>query len=200
MLKNVRSHESYLSFIVEELDSIYKDKTFLKTFYLEPIIWCSLVDLTETEELLKHRYSSSPRGRKPRNPSDMLRSLMLMHYNHISSVDQWVYTLKTTPILAILSGFSPNNVPGVGTFYDFFNRLWLGSTPHLSNRKKRMLKKPKKKGKKNQKQEPKNPKIVEKLVKRALINKYIRYIPKAHDQLQTIFKLCLSINQQHKDY
>lgn len=188
MLKNVRSHESYLFFVVEQLDELYKDKTFLKAFYFEPIIWCSLVDLSDTDELLKHRYSSNPRGRKPRNPCDMLRSLMLMHYLHVTSVDQWVYTLKTTPVLAILSGFSPNNVPGVGTFYDFFNRLWLGSTPHLSNRKKRKLKKPRKKGKKNQKQEPKNPKIVERLVKRALKNREIKYTPKAHDQLQILFQ------------
>uniref|UniRef100_A0A1S2MGJ7 Transposase InsH N-terminal domain-containing protein n=1 Tax=Anaerobacillus isosaccharinicus TaxID=1532552 RepID=A0A1S2MGJ7_9BACI len=103
MLKNVRSHESYLSFVVEQLDELYKDKTFLKTFYSRPIIWCSLIDLTDAAMLLRHRYSSNPRGRKPRNPCDMLRSLMLMHYHNVTSVDQWVYHLKTTPIYAVLS-------------------------------------------------------------------------------------------------
>ncbi len=61
----------------------------------------------------------------------MLRSLMPMHHQKITSVDQWVFTLKTTPIFAILSGFSPDDVPGVGSFYDFFNRLWLASTDSL---------------------------------------------------------------------
>lgn len=28
------------------------------------------------------------------------------------------------PLYAILSGFEPGNTPGVGTFYDFINRLW----------------------------------------------------------------------------
>ncbi|WP_408010524.1 DDE transposase [Pseudalkalibacillus sp. A8] len=198
MLQNVRSHESYLHFVVEQLDIHYKNKTFLKDFFFEPIIWCSLMNLTDTAALLKHRYSSDPRGRKPRNPCDMLRSLLLMHQQQVTSVNQWVFTLKTTPILAILSGFSPDNVPGVGTFYDFFNRLWLRSTPHLSNRKKRKLKKSKKKGKKNQKLEPKNPHIVEKLVKRVLKNKNVRYTPKAHDQLQVLFQ-SLFVNKSESD-
>ncbi|WP_257347003.1 DDE transposase [Pseudalkalibacillus decolorationis] len=194
MLQNVRSHESYLHFVVEQSNKHFKDKRFLKDFYLDPIVWCSLMDLTDTAALLKHRYSSNPRGRKPRNPCDMLRSLLLMHQQHITSVDKWVFTLKTLPVFAILSGFSPDNVPGVGTFYDFFDRLWLAPTPHLTRRKKRKLKKPKKKGKKNQKLEPKNPRIVEKLVKRALKNKKVRYNPKAHDQLQILFQ-SLFVNQ-----
>lgn len=198
MLQHVRSHESYLQFVVEQLDSHYKDKIFLKKFYFEPVIWCSLMNLTDTAELLKHRYSSNPRGRKPRNPCDMLRSLLLMHYHKVTSVDKWVFHLKTNPILAILSGFVPNDVPGVGTFYDFFKRLWLAPTPHLSNQKKRKLKKPKKKGKKNQKLEPKNPNIVEKLVKRALKNKNVRYTPKAHDQLQLLFQ-SLFVNKSASD-
>lgn len=145
MLGNIRSHESYLKFIVEEFDKHSIRKPFLKDFYLEPIIWCSLINLTDTAVLTEHRYSSNLRGRKPRNPYDMLRSLMLMHYLRETSVDQWVITLKATPIFAILGGFSPDNVPGVGTFYDFFKRLWLHSTPHHSNRKKRKFKKPRKK-------------------------------------------------------
>ncbi|WP_400243876.1 hypothetical protein AB3U99_22035 [Niallia sp. JL1B1071] len=197
MLTDIRSHESYLHFVVEQLD-IHYNKKFLKDFYFEPIIWCSLIDLTDTTELLKQRYSSNPRGRKPRNPCDMLRSLMLMHYQKETSVDHWVFILKTTPIFAILSGFSPDNVPGVGTFYDFFKRLWLTSTPHLSNRKKRRLKKPRKKGKKNQKLEPKNPKIVEKLVNRALKNKKVHYKQKAHDQLQLLFQ-SLFVNKSASD-
>lgn len=113
MLEHIRNHEDYLNFVVEELNNHYTDKTFLKDFYFDHIIWCSLIDLTDTADLLKHRYSSNPKGRKPRNPCDMLRSLMLMHYLKVTSVDQWVFTLRTSPVYAILSGFSPDNVPGV---------------------------------------------------------------------------------------
>lgn len=77
----------------------------------------------------------------------MLRSLLLMNKLHVTQVDDWVNKLHTIPIYAILSGFPPDAVPGVGTFYDFFRRLWLANSPHLTGRKKRKLKKPKKKGK-----------------------------------------------------
>ena len=39
------------------------------------------------------------------------------------------------PLFAILSGFEFGNTPGVGTFYDFLNRLWDSDednmTPHI---------------------------------------------------------------------
>ncbi|MHA0858478.1 hypothetical protein [Paenibacillus sp. CMAA1364] len=35
----------------------------------------------------------------------------------------WVNIMKRTPIYAILSGFAFDDLPGVGTFYDFFKRL-----------------------------------------------------------------------------
>ncbi|KRG12978.1 hypothetical protein ACA29_09770 [Lederbergia galactosidilytica] len=111
-----------------------------------------------------------------------------MHYQKITSVDKWVYTLKTNPLMAILSGFSPDNVPGVGTFYDFFNRLWLAQTPYITKQKKKKLKKPRKKGKKNQKLAPRNPNIVQKLVHRALKHEKIHYTKKPIDQLQLLFQ------------
>ncbi len=86
MLTNIRTHKSYLTFVVEQLDLQFNDKPFLKDFYSKPIIWCSLMDLTNAATLLKHRYSSNSRGRKPRNPCDMLRSLLLMHYQQVTSV------------------------------------------------------------------------------------------------------------------
>ena len=36
------------------------------------------------------------------------------------------------PLYAILSGFEPDNTPGVGTFYDFINRLWNSDDDHMS--------------------------------------------------------------------
>lgn len=185
----MQTHESFLNFVTEQFDEHYKDsKQYLRDFFLEKILWITSIDLSQTSTLLKNRYSSNPRGRKPWDPANMLRSLLLMHKLHITSIDEWVYTMRTVPVYAILSGFQPNSTPGIGTFYDFFKRLWLNDSPHLSNRNKRKLKKPKKKGKKNEKMEPKNPLITEKLVNRALRHKQTHYSPKAHDQLQTLFK------------
>ena len=34
--------------------------------------------------------------------------------------------------LPLLSGFSPDDVPGIGTFYDFFRHIWNSEQKHLS--------------------------------------------------------------------
>src|SRR5690625_366357 len=111
-----------LRFFLRKLTFCIQIKRCLKIFDL--VIWISVMDLTQTTHLLKSRYSSNPRGRKPRNPCDMLRSLLLMHKLQYTSVDKWVHALKTITLYAVLSGFEPDSTPGVGTFYDFFNRLW----------------------------------------------------------------------------
>jgi hypothetical protein len=65
VLTNIHTHESYLNFIVEQLDLYFNEKSFLKDI-LQTIVWNSLVDLTDTAILLTYRYLSNPRGRKPR--------------------------------------------------------------------------------------------------------------------------------------
>jgi hypothetical protein len=82
--------------------------------------------------IFRFRYSSN--GAPAREPVAMFRSLLLMEMNHCSSIDDWVKQLKAFPIWAILSGFEPGNVPGVGTFYDFMKRLWLADAPNRFNK------------------------------------------------------------------
>ena len=53
------------------------------------------------------------------------------------------------PLYAILSGFEVGNTPGIGTFYDFLNRLWDSDDDHMSphiHPLKTKVKKPKTKG------------------------------------------------------
>ena len=50
----------------------------------------------------------------------------------------------TAPYYAILSGFEPGDIPGVGTFYDFFQRLWDASGNNLKPEKQKRNRKPKK--------------------------------------------------------
>ncbi|MDY3910274.1 MAG: hypothetical protein SOZ48_11170, partial [Eubacterium sp.] len=42
----------------------------------------------------------------------------------VTSLTEWAAQLKINPLYAILSGFEFGDTPGVGTFYDFLNRLW----------------------------------------------------------------------------
>jgi hypothetical protein len=188
MLPTTRSHEAYLQFVKQQLVTHYGDSwIFLQDFSADLIFWVIPIDLSRTASVMKDGYSVKTKGRKPRDPADMLRSTLLMTKLQ-SNVDDWVYQLRTIPIYAILSRFSPDDVPGVGTFYDFFRRLWNADSPHKTGRNKRKLKKPKKKGKKNEKQEPKNPGITEKLVARAMRSDAIHYSPKVHDRLMALFQ------------
>ena len=61
----------------------------------------------------------------------MQRSYLLSIDFKINSITDWVATMKTNPLYAILSGFEFGNTPGIGTFYDFFNRLWDSDNDNL---------------------------------------------------------------------
>ncbi|REJ11955.1 MAG: DDE transposase, partial [Paenibacillaceae bacterium] len=153
-----RSHQDYLIFVTDQLQKEYGTpdaRLLLQQFYSDLLFWITPIDLSSTASLVRTSYSSKTKGRAPRDPGDMLRSALLMTKSGMS-VDDWVRALRTIPVYAILSGFEPRDTPGVGTFYDFFRRLWRAASPHKTGRTKRRLKKPRKKGKKNEKQEPKN--------------------------------------------
>jgi len=102
----------------------------------------------------------------------MLRSyLLFLLTNPTIGITKWVDQLYRVPLYAILSGFEPGDIPGVGTFYDFFGRLWGQEKQNIKPKMKRKRKKKKKKKlKKGEKQAPKNPGIVAKLV-----NRFFRY-------------------------
>ena len=63
------------------------------------------------------------KGRPAWDPVCMLRSCLAMMLRGITSFDIWVQTMRTDPFYAIISGFLPEKTPGVGTFYDFQDRL-----------------------------------------------------------------------------
>jgi len=195
-----RSHHDYLHFVIEHLKSLYpspESMLFLQQFYSDLIFWVAPIDLSQTALLMQSTYSPKTKGRSPRDPADMLRSTLLMTKLGLN-VDDWVRSLRTTSLYAVLSGFSPLNTPGVGTFYDFFHRMWRASTPHKTGRMQRKLRKPRKRGKKNQKQEPKNPKITEKLVSRVLRQGKIHYSSKEHDTLQSLFQTLFVLPSENK--
>ncbi len=119
-LPKIRTHKDYQEFVKEQLTLrgidvpfIFRD-VFIKLFHL---------DLSPVSLILKERYSHQ--GASARNPQDMPRSLLAMTLLGVPSIDEWVDFLRSFPSLAIISGFLPGNTPGVGTFYDFLDRLYL---------------------------------------------------------------------------
>jgi len=75
----------------------------------------------------------------------------------------WVDELYRVPLYAILSGFVPGDVPGVGTFYDFFARLWAASIKSFKPHKQKRKRKPKR-GKKGEKAPTTTPGRIKRLV------------------------------------
>ncbi len=107
------------------------------------------LDLSYTDELLVQNILCSALFHE--RPC-MQRSYLLSIDFKIPSLTQWAAQLKINALYAILSGFEFGDTPGVGTFYDFLNRLWDSAEDNLSSHehplKKKKVKKPKKKGEK----------------------------------------------------
>ena len=61
-----------------------------------------------------------------------------------TSFTDWSAELKMNPLVDILSGFQPDDTPGVGNFYDFIDRLWLfeqdNFNPHAHAPKRKVRK------------------------------------------------------------
>ena len=88
-------------------------------------------DLSYIDDIMRDYYSKY--GPAPRPASCMLRSLLLAVICKVTSITQWVDILRTQPLYSVISGFEPDDVPGVGTFYDFINRLWKLDTNNISS-------------------------------------------------------------------
>ena len=147
MLLNLSSHDhsNYQDHFVSLFTRYVRDPFSISRKTWKIIIKLWYLDLSKTDEILEDTYSKY--GPPPRLPSNMLRSYLLSIMLKITSITQWVDLLKSCPLYAIISGFSPDDVPGIGTFYDFFSRCWNSDSNHLSP-KERYKKKKTPKGKK----------------------------------------------------
>lgn len=146
---NCGSHADYQKFVIENLRKYYPnpDSISRSTWDIIDRFWN--LDLSYTDEKLKSTYSIF--GPKPRTPSCMHRSYLLSLDFKVLSITEWAAQLKINPLYAILSGFEFGNTPGVGTFYDFINRLWDSAEANFSSHlhpPKNSVKKPSVKGSK----------------------------------------------------
>jgi hypothetical protein len=62
----------------------------------------------------------------------MLRSYLLALKLKVTSITVWCRMLKETPLYAILSVFSFEDTPDVGTFYDFLFSIWKDDANNFS--------------------------------------------------------------------
>ena len=146
-------HSAYQNTFLSDFLKFYPDPFSISKDTWEIIIEFWHLDLSITDQLMADRYSKL--GPKPRLPSCMLRSYLLSIKFKISSITRWVALLKENPLYALLSGFSFGDTPGIGTFYDFFTRMWDSDSSNLSP-KERFPKPKAKKGKKKGDKTPAN--------------------------------------------
>jgi len=87
-------------------------------------VWRKLqaTNLDGVYPLVSRLYDPS-QGRPARCPLALLRSCLAMMLCGQTSFQDWVQQMRDEPFYALLSGFDPADVPGVGTFYDFQDRL-----------------------------------------------------------------------------
>lgn len=156
-------HSDYQAFVLQQLQSSFGPGVVLisKDWPLAVKLW--MTDLSTITSLLMDEYSN--RGPEPRDPASLFRSyLVLLMTNPAMGITEWINEMKRTPIYAILSGFDFDDLPGVGTFYDFFERLWPAVDKHLKPKKQRKRKSKTKKGKKGEKAPTTTPGKVKRLV------------------------------------
>jgi len=116
MLKPSRSHQDYVTFVRTRLATEKEPAR-----HLPAKAKLLLLDLTLARPILTLLYATEGRPGIP--PEDLFRSLIAMLLCGITSIDAWVAQMRADPFYAIISGFAPTQVPGVGTFYDFMDRL-----------------------------------------------------------------------------
>ena len=133
------SHAVYQDFLISQFLTYYPDPFVISTKRWNILLQFFELDLSKTNTILADVYSL--RGPLARVPSDMFRSYLLSIKLGVTSITDWVSALKECPLYAIVSGFMPDDVPGIGTFYDFFDRIWCSDynnfTGQLRHKKKK---------------------------------------------------------------
>ena len=127
---NIGGHSAYQDTFVSEFLKFYPDPFSLSKSTWDYIVPFWYLDLSMTDSIMQECYSIF--GPEPRLPSCMLRSYLLALKLKVTSITVWCRMLRETPLYAILSGFSFGDTPGVGTFYDFFSRIWQDDEYNLS--------------------------------------------------------------------
>ena len=90
--------------------------------YADELFTLLTLSLDGVRDRLTALYCPTNQG-DPRDPSAMLRSWLLMTWERAHGPDAWVKQLRRDPLLAVLAGFTPDDVPGATTHRDFLARV-----------------------------------------------------------------------------
>jgi hypothetical protein len=120
MIPPLFSHKQYVRFVRQQA----RRYGGLRTTHRHYHVWRKLqaTNLDAAYPILAGLYCAGW-GRVARHPVCMLRSCLAMMLCGITNFDDWVALMHDEPFHALISGFDPQDLPGVGTFYDFQDRL-----------------------------------------------------------------------------
>lgn len=167
MLKSWTSHEEYINFFSNAASSLNDSQRKKLDSYSVSIKKLTSLNLDPLHSVLESHYSKT--GRPALNQPEIFRSIILMLDMGETSLTNWISTLRSDDILAILIGCSPSSLPPLGSYYDLINRLWLRNTSDDRFDQNKLYKypkasKPKSKAPgKNKKLPNKHPNVVKKL-------------------------------------
>jgi len=114
------SHKYYVRFVRNKA----RRYGGLRTDHRHFQVWVKLkeTNLDAAYLILTPLYAKG-KGRPACHPVCMFRSCLAMMECGVTSFTVWVKMMRDEPFYALISGFHPEDVPGVGTFYDFQDRL-----------------------------------------------------------------------------
>lgn len=144
------------------------------------------LDLSSVDQIMQDCYSIY--GPKPRFPSDMLRSYLLSIQFKVTSLTSWVKTLRQNHLCTILSGFTIDDTPVIGTFYDFLKRLWMSDNNNISSSTHPPKAKPKRPSKEGEKAAP-----VEKITVNELLDQFQINPPTDFEPTERLFSIFKSL-------
>lgn len=107
----------YQDFLISTFLLYYPNSFSISRQTWEIIVQFWHLDFSQIKNILLGSYSKF--GPAPRDPVSMLRSYLLSIKLKITSITDWVSRLKECPLYAIISGFSPDDVPGI------FHTIWI---------------------------------------------------------------------------
>lgn len=191
MLKFWTSHEEYIDFISNAASTLNASQRKKFYSYSNSIKKLTALNLDQLQPVLEPFYSKT--GRPALNQPEIFRSIILMLDMGQTSLTNWVNTLLSDDLLALLIGCDPNSLPPLGSYYDLINRLWLRNASMDRLDQKKLYKYPKaskpklKAPGKNKKLPNKHPNIVKKFTDFFLSNK--GFSRRYERLLQEIFSL-----------
>lgn len=110
MLKKLRKTRDSRAWLYERLSTLLLTSRKEIARHADLVDKMYLLDLDPAMDVIVSRYSTT--GRPARDPSAMFRALLLAANLGIQSITRLVSHLRSSKVLAIASGFDPDDVPG----------------------------------------------------------------------------------------